>query len=77
MNPVPGNTDEHCILSVGLSWQDKVTSLRAKMTERKITWFVVTALDEIACMVNFSEKHISAITSAKDVIAHSNGSVVI
>lgn len=35
----------------GLSWQDKVTALRAKMTERKVSWFVATALDEIACML--------------------------
>ncbi len=34
---------------VGLTWQDKVTALRGKMAERKISWFVVTALDEIAC----------------------------
>lgn len=27
------------------------------MTERKITWFVATALDEIACMLSSSEKH--------------------
>lgn len=47
------------------------------MTERKITWFVATALDEIACMVNFCEIHISVITSAKEVIEHSNGSVVV
>lgn len=39
----------------GMSWQEKVTALRAKMTERKITWFVATALDEIACM--FSHKY--------------------
>uniref|UniRef100_A0A665WQF7 Xaa-Pro aminopeptidase 1 n=1 Tax=Echeneis naucrates TaxID=173247 RepID=A0A665WQF7_ECHNA len=36
----------------GLSWQDKITSLRAKMTERKISWFVATALDEIAWLFN-------------------------
>uniref|UniRef100_A0A667ZCS2 Xaa-Pro aminopeptidase 1 n=2 Tax=Myripristis murdjan TaxID=586833 RepID=A0A667ZCS2_9TELE len=36
----------------GLSWQDKITALRAKMTERKITWFVATALDEIAWLFN-------------------------
>uniref|UniRef100_A0A672YNE7 X-prolyl aminopeptidase (aminopeptidase P) 1, soluble n=1 Tax=Sphaeramia orbicularis TaxID=375764 RepID=A0A672YNE7_9TELE len=36
----------------GLSWQDKITTLRAKMTERKITWFVATALDEIAWLFN-------------------------
>lgn len=40
----------------GMSWQEKVTALRAKMTERKITWFVATALDEIACM--FSQKYV-------------------
>lgn len=34
---------------VGLTWQDKITALRGKMSERKISWFVVTALDEIAC----------------------------
>ncbi|CAF89943.1 unnamed protein product, partial [Tetraodon nigroviridis] len=36
----------------GLSWQDKVTALRAKMTERKVSWFVATALDEIAWLFN-------------------------
>uniref|UniRef100_A0A8D3BTM3 X-prolyl aminopeptidase (aminopeptidase P) 1, soluble n=1 Tax=Scophthalmus maximus TaxID=52904 RepID=A0A8D3BTM3_SCOMX len=36
----------------GLSWQDKITTLRAKMTERKISWFVATALDEIAWLFN-------------------------
>uniref|UniRef100_A0AAY4DW09 Xaa-Pro aminopeptidase 1 n=1 Tax=Denticeps clupeoides TaxID=299321 RepID=A0AAY4DW09_9TELE len=36
----------------GLTWQDKVTALRAKMSERKISWFVVTALDEIAWLFN-------------------------
>lgn len=33
----------------GLTWQDKIVTLRGKMAERKISWFVVTALDEIAC----------------------------
>ncbi|PWA14938.1 hypothetical protein CCH79_00014248 [Gambusia affinis] len=36
----------------GVSWQDKITTLRGKMTERKISWFVVTALDEIAWLFN-------------------------
>ncbi|KAI7791471.1 xaa-Pro aminopeptidase 1 isoform X1 [Triplophysa rosa] len=36
----------------GLSWQDKILSLRGKMAERKISWFVVTALDEIAWLFN-------------------------
>uniref|UniRef100_A0A8C5HEY7 Xaa-Pro aminopeptidase 1 n=1 Tax=Gouania willdenowi TaxID=441366 RepID=A0A8C5HEY7_GOUWI len=36
----------------GISWHDKITALRAKMTERKITWFVATALDEIAWLFN-------------------------
>lgn len=45
---------ENASVLVGLSWQDKITTLRAKMTERKITWFVATALDEIACMINIS-----------------------
>uniref|UniRef100_A0A3P8R831 Xaa-Pro aminopeptidase 1 n=2 Tax=Astatotilapia calliptera TaxID=8154 RepID=A0A3P8R831_ASTCA len=36
----------------GISWQDKITTLRAKMSERKITWFVATALDEIAWLFN-------------------------
>ncbi|KAM8773722.1 xaa-Pro aminopeptidase 1 isoform 1-T1 [Acanthopagrus schlegelii] len=36
----------------GMTWQDKITALRAKMTERKINWFVATALDEIAWLFN-------------------------
>nr|XP_019940027.1 PREDICTED: xaa-Pro aminopeptidase 1 isoform X1 [Paralichthys olivaceus] len=36
----------------GLSWQDKITTLRAKMTDRKINWIVATALDEIAWLFN-------------------------
>ncbi|XP_030058638.1 LOW QUALITY PROTEIN: xaa-Pro aminopeptidase 1-like [Microcaecilia unicolor] len=36
----------------GLSWQKKVAALRAKMTERKASWFVVTALDEVAWLFN-------------------------
>uniref|UniRef100_A0A3B4CJX0 Xaa-Pro aminopeptidase 1 n=1 Tax=Pygocentrus nattereri TaxID=42514 RepID=A0A3B4CJX0_PYGNA len=36
----------------GLSWQDKIRQLRGKMAERKISWFVVTALDEIAWLFN-------------------------
>uniref|UniRef100_A0A8C5CCR9 X-prolyl aminopeptidase (aminopeptidase P) 1, soluble n=1 Tax=Gadus morhua TaxID=8049 RepID=A0A8C5CCR9_GADMO len=36
----------------GMSWQDKITALRAKMRERKINWFVATALDEIAWLFN-------------------------
>uniref|UniRef100_A0A4W4F960 Xaa-Pro aminopeptidase 1 n=1 Tax=Electrophorus electricus TaxID=8005 RepID=A0A4W4F960_ELEEL len=36
----------------GLRWQDKVMQLRAKMAERKISWFVVTALDEVAWLFN-------------------------
>uniref|UniRef100_A0A671KUT3 Xaa-Pro aminopeptidase 1 n=1 Tax=Sinocyclocheilus anshuiensis TaxID=1608454 RepID=A0A671KUT3_9TELE len=36
----------------GLTWQDKVTALRGKMAERKVSWFVVTALDEIAWLFN-------------------------
>ena len=33
----------------GISWKDKVADLRSKMAERSVVWFVVTALDEIAC----------------------------
>lgn len=43
----------------GLSWQDKVTALRAKMAERKVSWFVATALDEIACTRLFHPLHSS------------------
>ena len=40
----------HAVVMVtGLTWQDKVTALRAKMAERKISWFIATALDETAC----------------------------
>nr|XP_033798041.1 xaa-Pro aminopeptidase 1 isoform X1 [Geotrypetes seraphini]XP_033798043.1 xaa-Pro aminopeptidase 1 isoform X1 [Geotrypetes seraphini]XP_033798045.1 xaa-Pro aminopeptidase 1 isoform X1 [Geotrypetes seraphini]XP_033798046.1 xaa-Pro aminopeptidase 1 isoform X1 [Geotrypetes seraphini]XP_033798047.1 xaa-Pro aminopeptidase 1 isoform X1 [Geotrypetes seraphini]XP_033798048.1 xaa-Pro aminopeptidase 1 isoform X1 [Geotrypetes seraphini]XP_033798049.1 xaa-Pro aminopeptidase 1 isoform X1 [Geotrypetes s len=36
----------------GVSWQKKIAILRAKMTERKTSWFVVTALDEVAWLFN-------------------------
>uniref|UniRef100_G1KFD1 X-prolyl aminopeptidase 1 n=1 Tax=Anolis carolinensis TaxID=28377 RepID=G1KFD1_ANOCA len=36
----------------GMSWKDKITSLRVKMAERKALWFVVTALDEVAWLFN-------------------------
>ncbi|XP_006630822.2 xaa-Pro aminopeptidase 1 isoform X1 [Lepisosteus oculatus] len=36
----------------GMTWKDKVIALRTKMSERRITWFVVTALDEIAWLFN-------------------------
>ncbi|KAH0623760.1 hypothetical protein JD844_006867, partial [Phrynosoma platyrhinos] len=36
----------------GISWKEKVTSLRGKMAERKALWFVVTALDEVAWLFN-------------------------
>ncbi|TRY87962.1 hypothetical protein DNTS_022779 [Danionella cerebrum] len=36
----------------GLTWQDKIQTLRGKMADRKISWFVVTALDEIAWLFN-------------------------
>lgn len=37
------------LVFTGISWKDKVADLRLKMAERNIVWFVVTALDEIAC----------------------------
>ncbi|XP_029466206.1 xaa-Pro aminopeptidase 1 [Rhinatrema bivittatum] len=36
----------------GVSWQTKIKALRAKMAERKASWFVVTALDEVAWLFN-------------------------
>ena len=45
------------------------------MTERKITWFVATALDEIACTVNFTEMHIGAIGTTRQELEPRNGSV--
>ncbi|XP_063818716.1 xaa-Pro aminopeptidase 1 [Pseudophryne corroboree] len=36
----------------GLSWQEKILALRAKMTERKASWIVLTALDEVAWLFN-------------------------
>ncbi|XP_030309342.1 xaa-Pro aminopeptidase 1 isoform X3 [Calypte anna] len=36
----------------GVSWRDKITALRSKMAERKVLWFVVTALDEVAWLFN-------------------------
>ncbi|NXU02813.1 XPP1 aminopeptidase, partial [Buphagus erythrorhynchus] len=37
----------------GVSWRDKIVALRSKMAERKVMWFVVTALDEVACKMVF------------------------
>lgn len=37
------------VFFAGISWKDKVADLRLKMAERNVVWFVVTALDEIAC----------------------------
>ena len=37
------------VFLAGISWKEKVADLRLKMAERSIVWFVVTALDEIAC----------------------------
>ncbi|KAM9326178.1 xaa-Pro aminopeptidase 1 [Gastrophryne carolinensis] len=36
----------------GVSWQDKIVALRAKMAERKASWIVLTALDEVAWLFN-------------------------
>ncbi|KAI1236209.1 hypothetical protein IHE44_0001486 [Lamprotornis superbus] len=36
----------------GVSWRDKIVALRSKMAERKVMWFVVTALDEVAWLFN-------------------------
>uniref|UniRef100_A0A8D0GIV6 Xaa-Pro aminopeptidase 1 n=1 Tax=Sphenodon punctatus TaxID=8508 RepID=A0A8D0GIV6_SPHPU len=36
----------------GISWKEKITALRSKMAERKVVWFVVTALDEVAWLFN-------------------------
>nr|XP_009670644.1 PREDICTED: xaa-Pro aminopeptidase 1 isoform X2 [Struthio camelus australis] len=36
----------------GVSWRDKIVALRSKMAERKVPWFVVTALDEVAWLFN-------------------------
>uniref|UniRef100_A0A8B9GV87 X-prolyl aminopeptidase (aminopeptidase P) 1, soluble n=1 Tax=Astyanax mexicanus TaxID=7994 RepID=A0A8B9GV87_ASTMX len=39
-------------LCLTIVWQDKIVQLRGKMVERKVSWFVVTALDEIAWLFN-------------------------
>ncbi|NWR69432.1 XPP1 aminopeptidase, partial [Centropus unirufus] len=36
----------------GVNWRDKIVALRSKMAERKVPWFVVTALDEVAWLFN-------------------------
>ncbi|KAF1506753.1 Xaa-Pro aminopeptidase 1, partial [Eudyptula minor novaehollandiae] len=36
----------------GVSWRDKIVALRSKMAERKVLWFVVTSLDEVAWLFN-------------------------
>lgn len=45
----PGLESQVCLFLAGISWKDKVVDLRLKMAERNVVWFVVTALDEIAC----------------------------
>lgn len=45
----PGLELQVRLVLTGISWKDKVADLRLKMAERNIVWFVVTALDEIAC----------------------------
>lgn len=45
----PGLEWQVCLFLAGISWKDKVADLRLKMAERNVVWFVVTALDEIAC----------------------------
>lgn len=45
----PELESQACLFLIGISWKDKVADLRLKMAERNIVWFVVTALDEIAC----------------------------
>lgn len=46
---VPGARSKARLFLAGISWKDKVADLRLKMAERNVVWFVVTALDEIAC----------------------------
>ncbi|XP_053548744.1 xaa-Pro aminopeptidase 1 isoform X2 [Bombina bombina] len=36
----------------GLSWEKKIENLRTKMVERKASWIVLTALDEVAWLFN-------------------------
>lgn len=36
----------------GMSWQEKIVQQRAKMAERKASWLVITALDEVAWLFN-------------------------
>lgn len=45
----PGPEPQARLFLAGISWKDKVADLRLKMAERNVVWFVVTALDEIAC----------------------------
>ncbi|XP_053307004.1 xaa-Pro aminopeptidase 1 isoform X2 [Spea bombifrons] len=36
----------------GVSWKEKIEALRASMAERKASWIVLTALDEVAWLFN-------------------------
>ncbi|KAM4702754.1 xaa-Pro aminopeptidase 1 [Rhinophrynus dorsalis] len=36
----------------GVSWKEKIEKLRTKMVERKASWIVLTALDEVAWLFN-------------------------
>jgi len=49
----------HLVLCTGKEWQKKVSEVREKMSEKKAVGLVVTALDEIAWLLNLRGSDIS------------------
>ena len=49
----------HFVLYTGKSWPEKVSKVREKMSEKKAVGLVVTALDEIAWLLNLRGSDIS------------------
>jgi len=49
----------HFVLYTGKSWPEKVSKVREKMSKKKAVGLVVTALDEIAWLLNLRGSDIS------------------
>lgn len=51
-------------VNTGQSWQDKIETVRKRMQDNQARMLVITALDEVACKLNFA---LSAIVNVKIV----------
>lgn len=45
-------TNDVCVVKLGVSWQDKVARLRAELPKQGADALVITALDEVAWLLN-------------------------